>query len=70
MSLYCIERPAKTSKVKAIPLFLIHGYGSDENDLFNEIKSEFEALPVTGRLMIYRTRLYYRTKEYIKPAEP
>ena len=35
MSLYCIERPAKTSKVKAIPLFLIHGYGSDENDLFS-----------------------------------
>ena len=34
-SLYCIERPAKTSKVKANPLFLIHGYGSDENDLFS-----------------------------------
>lgn len=33
--LYCIERPAKSSKTKAIPLFLIHGYGSDENDLFS-----------------------------------
>jgi predicted esterase len=34
-SLYCIERPAKSSKDNAFPLFLIHGYGSDENDLFS-----------------------------------
>ena len=33
--LYCIERPAKSSKDNAIPLFLVHGYGSDENDLFS-----------------------------------
>lgn len=35
LSLHHITRPAKTTKEKPDALFLFHGYGSDENDLFS-----------------------------------
>ena len=33
--LHYIKRPATAAQNKVIPLFLVHGYGSDENDLFS-----------------------------------
>ena len=49
LSLYHITKPAVTIKEKPAALFMFHGYGSDENDLFsfaNELPEELFIISV------------------------
>lgn len=49
LSLHHITKPAKTTKEKPAALFMFHGYGSDENDLFgfaNELPEELFIISV------------------------
>jgi phospholipase/carboxylesterase len=38
-TLHYIKKPAKEGLENPKPIFLIHGYGSDENDLFSFAES-------------------------------